>query len=290
MARALRPVVILMLLASGLFVAAGVLDGVYPGGESWSATLPAVSYVFAVVNTFVAILVARGSERSLALRMGLSIFFVIERPASAFVLGAKTAPSIGVHLATALVELVILVSAIRVWRLGHSVPSGELDQLLSLDAASASTPASEPEAAPRRGPVKLRPRSAWLIGITTLLLAALLVADGVMSGFVPGGRQWGVSGASGGWLVYVCALVALVVATRAVQGGRFALRLLTLLALIAFVERALSPFASRAFDPVALGMHALAALAALAVALACAGALRGTRAKHGGDVASLEAA
>lgn len=290
MARALRPVVVLMLLASALFVAAGILDGVYPGGKAWSPNLAAISYLFALVNTFVAILVARGSERSLALRMGLSIFFVIERPASAFLLGTKTAPSIGVHLATALVELVILVSAIRVWRLGHSVASGELDQLLALDAAPAAAPANEPEEVVRGTSVKLRGRSAWLIGITTLLLAVVLVADGVISGFVPGGRSWGTSGDSSGWLVYVFALVALGVATRAVQGGRIALRLLMFLALLFFVERAFSPFALRIFDPVALGLHALAAFVALAVALASASALRGARPKHEGDVPRLEAA
>ena len=60
-AGALRPVVVLMLLASVLFVAAGVLDGVYPGGDAWDlSNIAAVSYLFAVINTVVAILVARG--------------------------------------------------------------------------------------------------------------------------------------------------------------------------------------------------------------------------------------
>lgn len=290
MARELRPVVILMLLASALFVAAGILDGVYPGGTAWSPNIAAFSYLFALINTFVAVLVARGSERSLTLRMGLSIFFVIERPASAFLLGTKTAPSIAIHLATALVELVILVSAIRVWRLGHSVASGEVDQLLALDSAPASAPATEPEEAPPPPQVKLPARSAWLIGGTTLLLAVVLVADGVIAGFVPGGRAWGTSGDSSGWLVYVFALVALVVATRAVRTGHPALRLLTFLALLFFVERAFSPFALHIVDPIALGLHAVAAFIALAVALASANALRGTRSKHEGDVPRLEAA
>ena len=128
MAGALRPVVLLMLVASVLFVSAGILDGVYPDGPAWSITeLAVVSYVFALVNTFVAILVARGSERSLALRMGLSLFFVFERPVSAFLVTDKSTASISVHLATELVELIILATAIRVWRLGHSVGSGEMD-------------------------------------------------------------------------------------------------------------------------------------------------------------------
>lgn len=292
MAGAVRPVVILMLLASVLFVAAGVLDGVYPGGAAWSAgDLAAISYIFALVNTFVAVLVARGSERSLALRMGLSLFFVVERPASAFLIGQKSSASIAVHIATAVVELVILASAIRVWRLGHSMATDDMDQLLALDA-SGPTPApvtEREEAAPRRAGGTLPAKTAWLVGVTTLLLAGVLVADGLLSGFVPGGREWGLSGESSGWLVYLFAVVTLTVATRAVHGGRVALRLLTATALIFFVERAFSPFALRVLDPVALALHVLAALIALAVALASASAIRGTRSRPESDV-SLEAA
>jgi hypothetical protein len=288
-AGALRPVVILMLLASVLFVLAGIFDGVYPGGPLPLTDLAAISYVFALINTIVAFLVARGSERSLALRMGLSLFFVIERPASAFLIGSKSTPSIAVHLLTAVVELIILVSALGVWRLGHSVASGDMDQLYSLD-----TPTSPPPSLERDGPAAKRSSTlpgstAWLIGITTLLLAAVLVADGIVSGFVPDGREWGVSGESSGWLVYLFAAVVLTVATRAVKGGRLALRLLAITALIFFIERAFSPFALRVVDPVALGLHGLAAFVALAVALSAASAIRGSRSRSEGDVA-LEAA
>ncbi len=291
MAGALRPVVALMLLASALFVAAGVLDGAYPGGKTGDlGDLAAISYVFALINTVVAVLVARGSERSLALRMGLSLFFVVERPASAFLIGSKSTPSVTVHLFTALVELVILLSAIRVWRLGHSVPAGAVNDLLSLDAGAAPAPEVETDEAPARAGTTLPARSAWLIGGTTLLLAAALVADGVLSGFLPGGREWGLSGESSGWLVYLFAVVALAVATRAVHGNRVALRLLTATALLFFIERAFSPFALRVLDPIALALHAVAAFSALAVALASAAAIRGQRGRRDGDVASLEAA
>ena len=80
------------------------------------------------------------------------------------------------------------------------------------------------------------------------------------------------------------------IATRAVHGGKIALRLLTATALIFFVERAFSPFVLHVLDPVALGLHELAAFVAIAVALASASALRASRARHEGDVASLEAA
>ena len=118
----------------------------------------------------------------------------------------------------------------------------------------------------------------------------MLVADGLVSGFVPGGREWGLSGDSSGWLVYLFAVVALTVATRAVHGSKVALRLLTATALIFFVERAFSPFALRVLDPMALALHELAAFVALSVALASASAIRAGRPRHEGDVASLEAA
>lgn len=289
MAGALRPVVILMLLASVLFVLAGILDGVYPGGATSFTDLAAVSYVFAIINTVVAYLVARGSERSLALRMGLSLFFVIERPASAFLIGSHSTVSIAVHLLTAVVELVILVSGLGVWRLGHSVASGDMDQLYSLDSAIPPPPPTERDDPATTGSSTLSTGTSWLVGLTTLLLAAVLVADGFLSNFVPGGREWGVSGESSGWLVYLFAAVVLTVATRAVKGGRLALRLLAITALILFIERAFSPFALRVVDPVALGLHGLAAFVALAVALSAASAIRGSRSRSERD-AALEAA
>ena len=291
MAGALRPVVLLMLFASLLFLAAGVLDGVYPGGPTPLGDLAAISYVFAILNTFVAVLVARGSERSLALRMGLSLFFVVERPASAFLAGEKTLPSIAVHLLTAVVELIILVSAIRVWRLGHSLLTDNMEQLFALQGTGPIPSAPLDHDEPARPSTRSLPgRATWLIGITTLLLAAVLVADGVVSGFLPGGREWGVSGESSGWLVYLFAVVVLSVATRAVRGGRLALRLLAVTALIFFLERAFSPFALRVVDPVALGLHGLAAFIALAVALSAASAIRGNGPRPEGEMASLEAA
>jgi hypothetical protein len=288
-AGALRPVVILMLLASVLFVLAGIFDGVYPGGPTSFADLAAISYVFAIINTVVAYLVARGSERSLALRMGLSLFFVVERPASAFLIGSHSTPSIVVHLATAVVELVILVAALGVWRLGHSVSSGDVEQIFAVDAPIPPAPSRERNQPNAARSSSLSTSTTWLIGLTTLLLAAVFVADGIVSDFVPGGREWGVSGESSGWLVYLFAAVVLTVATRAVKGGRLALRLLAITALIFFIERAFSPFALRVVDPVALGLHGVAAFVALAVALSAASAIRGSRSRSESDVA-LEAA
>lgn len=280
MARAMRPVVILMLLATILFVVDGLLDHAYANqpifdeykGVGWT------SFVFAIANLLMTVAVARGSERTLLGRIALSAFFIVERPLTAFVLGPKPVTSIAVHFATAVVELIILVGALRVWRLGHSLVPADMDAMFSLDpnavgAASGAPVAVETKpatsaSAPRTG------GSAWLIGILTLLLASILVADGAVAGFIPGGREWGTSGDSSGWLVYLFAVVILTVATRAVHGGSLALRLLLVLALIFFVERAFSPFALKVIGPVQLGLHALAAFIALALALATASAIR----------------
>ena len=90
MARALRPAVLLILVASLLFLVDGYLDGIYPGGPNWSfdaySGLGWTSYLFAFVNAVVAFLIARGSERMLALRIGLAAFFIFERPVSAVAL------------------------------------------------------------------------------------------------------------------------------------------------------------------------------------------------------------
>ena len=50
-----------MLLAAALFFAAGVLDGVYPGGERWIGAGGTVflTYVFGLVNLVVAISIWR---------------------------------------------------------------------------------------------------------------------------------------------------------------------------------------------------------------------------------------
>ncbi|HEV8656968.1 MAG TPA: hypothetical protein VGR85_15790 [Candidatus Limnocylindria bacterium] len=296
MAGALRPVVLLMLFASVLFVVDGILDGVYPGGPAWFTgkyqNLAEIAYVFAILNTAVAYLVARGSERSLMARIGLSAFFLVERPLTAFVLGPKDIPSVVVHLATALVELVILVSAVRVWRLGHSVGDAEMDSLFGLqNSAPVPVPQSdEDDPTPRAVAPGLPHRTAWMLGGITFVLAAVLVADGIVSGFVPGGREWGLSGDASGWLVYLFAIVVLTVAARAVHGGTLALRLLLATALLFVIERAFSPFALRVVDPIALVLHELAAFVALALALACASAIRARRASPEGSVASLEAA
>ena len=89
MARAMRPVVMLMVLATVLFIVDGLLDHNVAGrggfddhkGVGWT------SYLFAFANLLMTVAVARGSERTLLGRIALSAFFIVERPLTAFVLG-----------------------------------------------------------------------------------------------------------------------------------------------------------------------------------------------------------
>jgi hypothetical protein len=292
-AGALRPVVLLMLFASILFVVDGFFDGVYPGGPAWFTgkynNLAEISYIFAIVNTVVAVMVARGSERSLQSRIGLSVFFLIERPVTAFALGPKPVESIVTHLATAGVELLILVTALRVWRLGNAAP--DIDTLFSLEGSSPTSAKSDQESeAKRRTSSAVARRNAWLIGGVTLALALALVADGIFEGYVPGGKEWTASSEGSGWIVYVFAAVALAVAARAVHGGKVALRALIAIALILFIERSFTPFSMREQDPIVLALHAVGAFVSLAVALVTASVIRGGPAPRRASVPKLEAA
>jgi hypothetical protein len=292
-AGALRPVVLLMLFASLLFVVDGFFDGVYPGGPAWFTgkynNLAEISYLFAIVNTVVAVMVARGSERSLQSRIGLSVFFLIERPVTAFALGPKPVESIVTHLSTAGVELLILVTALRVWRLGNTAP--DVDALFSLEGSSPTSAKPEKDTeAMRRGSSAVATRNAWLIGGVTLALAVALIVDGVYEGYVPGGKEWTASSDGSGWIVYVFAAVALAVAARAVHGGTIALRALIAIALILFIERSFTPFSMREQDPIVLALHAVGAFVSLAVALVTASVIRGGPAPHRASVPKLEAA
>jgi hypothetical protein len=293
-AGALRPVVLLMLFASLLFVVDGILDGVYPGGPSWFTgrygNLAEISYIFAIINTAVAVMVARGSERSLQSRIGLSVFFLIERPITAFALGEKPIESIITHFATAAVELLILITALRVWRLGNTAP--DVDTLFALEGSkSPAAGKSEPSAdAVAHRSDTITQRDAWLIGGVTIALAVALVADGIYEGYVPGGKSWTITSEGTGWFVYLFAVVALSVAARAVHGVRLALRALIAIALILFIERSFTPFSMREQDPVVLALHAVGAFVSLALALVTANVIRGGPTSDRSSVRKLEAA
>jgi len=294
LAVALRPAVLLIGVASLLFVLAGFLDSANGIGiasiESWA---------FGLANLLVALFIARGNERMLALRIGLAAFFMVERPVTAVAFGEKPIASIALHMLAAIVEGVILVSTLRLWRLGHSVGQSDLAFLAlpsspsPLAATAGVAPADVPVAGPVMGvaarkskrqkapkpelPLDTPARPGWgfgLIGLLSLLLAVSLIGDAVIRGIVPGAT---VDLGSPEWLVYVFALVVLIVAARAVHQGRFAVRLLLVVALITFVERAFSPFALAVDDTTSLGLHAVAAILALGLGIACAASLRATR-------------
>lgn len=318
MAVALRPAVLLIVVASLLFFAAGGLDTAAafetcrtpprPPDCDAVALSSAESWIFGALNLLVAVFIARGNERILALRIGLAAFFMVERPVTAVAFGPKPIESVVLHMATAALEAVILFSTLRIWRLGHSVGQADLAflQLPSspLTAAAAmpgqapgggvvgpipgvvvpkgwkdkrEKPEKRPKAAKGAKPLDTRPRPTWgfrLIGLLALFLAVALIGEAAARGIVPGAA---VDLSSTEWLGYLFALVVLVVAARAVHQGRFAVRLLLVVALIVFVERVFAPFAVGNADGGTYGLHLSGGLLGLALSIACAASLRATR-------------
>ncbi len=298
MAGALAPVVWLMILASLLFGAAGVLDGIYPGGPNFSLQAYGgvgwTSYVLGLVNLFVAVFIARGSERSLVVRIGLAALFVVERTTTAFFPVQKSTPSIGVHLTTAVIEAVILNATWRVWRLGRTATAVDMASLALATAggpAAVAAPApavgsaTDPPPSRPRGSMALRtapripPGATRAIALLAFILAGSFVADALLLGIVPG-----VTGevSAADWLVYLYAVIVLVVAAVAVGGRRLPLRLLLVVSVILFLERAFTPFlpVGQAQGTTSLALHVLSAVIALLLAAVCAAALRSTRLRH----------
>jgi hypothetical protein len=298
MAGALAPVVWLMVLASLLFAAAGVIDGIYPGGGQWSLDayggLGWTSYAFGLVNLLVALFIARGSERSLTLRIGLAAVFVVERTTTAFFPVPKSLPSVGVHLTTALIEAVILTATWRVWRLGQTY-AADLAILALPQAGGAAVVAggarplvaagpivAERAASPRRaGPAsakaapRIAPGTSRVIALLAFLLAGSFVVQALAAGIVPGVT---VALSSPDWLVYLYALAVLVISAFAMSGRRLSLRLLFLVCTILFLERLLTPLIEGGLgDTTKLAFHAIGALIAIALAIVCAAALRSRR-------------
>lgn len=270
----IRTVVLLMAVAGALFFTAGFLDQVYPGGAGWLG--PGVlSHVFGAANVVVAVAIWRGSEQGLMLRIALAAVFFVERIGSAFLFGPKSAPSVGVHLLTAAVELAIFVLSFRVWRLGRSADTTALEALAFAPAAGL-TRVGLPggAAAAAQAALGLGERLAASIGIASLGLAAALVADGIAAGFVPGGRAWGLSGPAAGWLAYLFALLVLIVATRAVHASSLGLVLLIAVSAVVAIERLVSPAVLGAPQVMGLVLHGVGAVFALALAVASAAGLR----------------
>jgi hypothetical protein len=283
-ALALRPAVLLIVVASLLFLLAGALDslsacvqgGAGCGQIGYSAL---ESYVLGIVNLFVAVLIARGSERILAIRIGLAAFFVVERPVSAVAFGVKPADVLVVHLITAAIEAVILVSTLRIWKLGHSVSTSDLD-MLALDAAPYGAAEAPAVPAVQRRPVPAEARGRTVgsasatVGRLAILLALVLAADTVVAFATTSGA---LDLASPRSLGAVLALVLLATSLPAVHGRPLALRLLLILSLLTFVERAFSPFALGLTDMPTLLLHAAGALVALVLAVASVSAVRSSQ-------------
>ncbi len=250
-----------MAVAAALFLVAGLLDGSYPG-----------DYVFGGVNILFAFFIARGSERGLLLRIGLAAIFFVERILSAYALGELSIASVAVHLLTALVELVVLLTAMRVWRLGHSVDAAQLDALFALDAAPAESVTPEERPTPA---LQALPRITIAIFAASVLLGLALVAEGAQSA---------LGGDPLGWRAFLFAAVLLVIAARAVHGRRLALLLLFAVGLLLLLERTLSPFLLGRQDPLSLALYVVGSFAAVALMLVSIAGLRAREAARGADV------
>ena len=269
-----------MVLAALLFIAAGALNGVYPGGAGWidHVSYAWLTYVFGALNFVVALWIWRGSERGLLTRIVLAAGFL--GVVAALAAEQPTLPSVTIYSVTGLIEFVIFLEAIRVWRLGHEMDSRDLESVFALDAPLPVSAAPQPRLVVARPTptvhvtAGLSVRLTWALGLLSLALAGVLVIDGVVSGFVPGGVEWGLYGQQSGWLVYLFALVVLVVAVRAVHGSTLSLRLLLLTGLIVFIERPFSPFALGGTTITSLAVHLVAALLALALAITSVAGVR----------------
>lgn len=121
MAPTIRPVIFWMVLSAVLFFAGGVVDGVYPGGANWSLEpgngAPWIAYAFAIVELLLAALIIRGSDLAFFLAFGVATFFILERPITPLMVPYTTPVGYAVHLVTAVVQVLTMFSALRVFRL-----------------------------------------------------------------------------------------------------------------------------------------------------------------------------
>jgi hypothetical protein len=269
-----------MVLAATLFFVAGVLNGVYPGGSGWEAHggYGWLTYLFGLLNLLVAVWIWRGSERGLVTRIVLGAVFLAI--VAALALAQPTTASLVLYVITGVIELVILLNAIRVWQAARDAESGSVDELLSLDAPLPVSRSPQPSllvapVTPARAPVEpFSAAMAWALGVLPLALALALVADAALAGYVPGGLSWNFSPERAGWLAYLLALVELVIAVRAVHGSLLAVRVLLAMSLVIVFERVYAPLAFGVGDGMDVGLHAVAAALGFATAIVCALALR----------------
>ena len=269
-----------MTLAAILFFLAGVLNDVYPGGAGWEAHggYGWLTYLFGLLNLAVAVWIWRGSERGLVTRIVLGAVFLAI--VAALALAQPTTVSLVLYVVTGLIELVILLNAVRVWQAARDAESGAVDRLLSLDAPLpiTQTPRGSLLAppAPDHAATAAEPLSAlltWVIGVLPLALALVLVSTAALAGYVPGGLDWSFTPTRAGWLAYLLALVELVVAVRAVHGSRLAIGLLLAMSILVAFERAYAPLAFGG-DTLDVWLHVVAAALAVVTAIVAAVALR----------------
>jgi len=107
-----------------LFFVGGLLDGVYPGGRAWPPEAgngaPWIAYAFGVMELLLAALIARGRDWAFFIAIGISAFFILERPLAPLMVNYTTLPGYLVHFLTAVAQVLTMFSALRVFRLLRS--------------------------------------------------------------------------------------------------------------------------------------------------------------------------
>jgi hypothetical protein len=123
MAPAVRPVVRWMLLSALLFLATGIVDGVYPGGRNWPPSpwggAPWIAYAFGAVELLLAILVAKGRDWAFFAAIGISAFFALERPLGPLMVQYTSVEGYALHFMTGVAQLLTMFAAMRVFRTLH---------------------------------------------------------------------------------------------------------------------------------------------------------------------------
>ena len=130
----------------------------------------------------------------------------------------------------------------------------------------------------------------WIVGVLPLVLAAVLVGNAALEGYVPGGVDWSIAPQRSGWIAYLLAFVELVVAVRAVHGSLLAIRLLLATSLVVAFERVYAPLAFGGSGTLDVTLHAVAAVLAVVTAVVCAVALREIASRRRASPSRLEQA
>lgn len=121
MAPTIRPVAFWMILSALLFFAGGVADEVFPGGRNWPPSpgsgAPWIAYAFGWMELALAGLIIRGRDWAFFAAIGVSAFFILERPLGPLMVTYTSVEGYLVHFLTAVAQVFTMFALLRVFRL-----------------------------------------------------------------------------------------------------------------------------------------------------------------------------